>query len=265
LAHGLDTERYDEDALLPDCRYGNYMTTIANAASVPGGDAEAAPRVLIVESDPSLARHVSADLQAVGYEIIMTDNADQGFQQVLDRLPSLVVVDRNLADNTGLTLCSRLRRRGLHVPVLLLLNQDAVADRVACLEAGADDYLVKQPYRTDDLLKMVQFYLKTEVLTQSQLRFGELVLDLSLRQVIRNGRAIDLTMKEFELLKYLMEHPREVLSREQILENVWGFDYVGESNVIEVYIRYLRLKIEDEGQKRLIQTVRGIGYVLREN
>jgi two-component system, OmpR family, response regulator NblR len=91
------------------------------------------------------------------------------------------------------------------------------------------------------------------------------VLEMGMRQVLRGGRAIDLTMKEFELLKYMMEHPRDVLSREQILENVWGFDYVGESNVIEVYIRYLRLKIEDEGGKRLIQTVRGIGYVLRES
>jgi len=100
--------------------------------------------------------------------------------------------------------------------------------------------------------------------SNEQLRFGELVLDLATRRALRNGRTIDLTMKEYELLKYLMEHPREVLTREQILENVWGYDFLGESNVIEVYIRYLRLKIEDEGEKRLIQTVRGVGYVLRD-
>ncbi|MFN7660934.1 MAG: winged helix-turn-helix domain-containing protein, partial [Dolichospermum sp.] len=101
--------------------------------------------------------------------------------------------------------------------------------------------------------------------TTEQLRFGDLVLDIGTRRAIYNSKAIDLTMKEFELLKFLMEHPREVLSREQILENVWGYDFMGESNVIEVYVRYLRLKIEEEGQKRLIQTVRGVGYVLRES
>ena len=113
-------------------------------------------------------------------------------------------------------------------------------------------------------MNLVRLYLKPDVDTSEQLRFGDLILDLATRRAINNERVIDLTMKEFELLKYLMEHPREVLTREQILENVWGYDFMGESNVIEVYIRYLRLKIEDESQKRLIQTVRGVGYVLRE-
>jgi OmpR family response regulator NblR len=141
--------------------------------------------------------------------------------------------------------------------------RDAVDDRVACLQAGADDYFLK-PYRSDDFLKLVRLYLKTEAPSHEQLRFGDLLLDLATRRASRNARLIDLTMKEFELLKFLMAHPREVLTREQILENVWGYDFVGESNVIEVYVRYLRLKVEDEGEKRLIQTVRGVGYVLRE-
>jgi OmpR family response regulator NblR len=149
------------------------------------------------------------------------------------------------------------------MPVLLLMARDAVDDRVACLQAGADDYFLK-PYRTDDFLKLVRLYLQSEAPSNEQLRFGDLTLDLATRRAMRHERIIDLTMKEFELLKYLMEHPREVLTREQILENVWGYDFMGESNVIEVYIRYLRLKIEDEGEKRLIQTVRGVGYVLRE-
>ena len=110
----------------------------------------------------------------------------------------------------------------------------------------------------------MRLYLQPDTGGTEQLRFGDLVLDLATRRALCHGRAIDLTMKEFELLKYLMEHPREVLTREQILENVWGYDFMGESNVIEVYVRYLRLKIEDEEQKRLIQTVRGVGYVLRE-
>ena len=146
----------------------------------------------------------------------------------------------------------------------MLMARDSFGDRVACLEAGADDYFLK-PYRPDNFMKLVRLYLKQDFDSSEQLRFGDLILDLATRRKINNGRAIDLTMKEFELLKYLMEHPREVLTREQILENVWGYDFMGESNVIEVYIRYLRLKIEDESQKRLIQTVRGVGYVLRES
>jgi len=143
------------------------------------------------------------------------------------------------------------------------MGKDGIDDRVACLEAGADDYLLK-PYRTEAFLNLARLYLQPREMESELLQFGDLALDLSDRVASRNGRTIDLTMKEFELLKYLMEHPREILRREQILEQVWGYDFMGESNVIEVYIRYLRLKIEDRGGKRLIQTVRGIGYVLRE-
>ncbi|WP_264327129.1 response regulator transcription factor NblR [Romeriopsis navalis] len=223
------------------------------------------PCILILESQEPIGKYVSDDLQEVGYETILTNNADIAFQQTFERSPAMVIIDRGLDNESALVFCERLRQKGSRIPVLLMMNRDGVDDRVICLEVGADDYFLKQPYRSDALIKMVQFYLKTEVTTQEQLRFGDLVLDLGTRQVLRNGKTIDLTMKEFELLKYMMEHPRDVLSREQILENVWGFDYVGESNVIEVYIRYLRLKIEEEGGKRLIQTVRGIGYVLREN
>ena len=181
-----------------------------------------------------------------------------GLQQCRDRQPALIVIDRMLTGESGLSLCKNLRNTGTQSPVLVLMARDTVDDRVACLEAGADDYFLK-PYRAEDFLNLVRLYLKPEVDNSEQLRFADLVLDLTTRRAISNGRTIDLTMKEFELLKYLMEHPREVLTREQILENVWGYDFMGESNVIEVYIRYLRLKIEDESQKRLIQTVRGVG------
>jgi two-component system, OmpR family, response regulator NblR len=174
-----------------------------------------------------------------------------------------VLVDQTLAGESGLKLCRQIRNTGNHIPVLMLMAGDSVNDRIACLEAGADDYILK-PYCAETFIELVRFYLQPTESAIEQLRFGDLVLDLSTRRALRNGRAIDLTMKEFELLKYLMAHPREVLTREQILENVWGYDFMGESNVIEVYIRYLRLKIEDEGEKRLIQTVRGVGYVLRE-
>jgi OmpR family response regulator NblR len=222
------------------------------------------PCILVIESDESLANQLSVDLKEAGYDPIMAHDGITGLQSCRDHHPALIVVDRMLAGESGLALSKNLRNFGVRSPVLVLMARDAVDDRVACLEAGADDYFLK-PYRSEDFLNLVRLYLKPDVETTEQLRFGDLVLDIATRRAILNGRAIDLTMKEFELLKYLMEHPREVLTREQILENVWGYDFMGESNVIEVYIRYLRLKIEDEGQKRLIQTVRGVGYVLRES
>ncbi len=220
--------------------------------------------VLVIETDETLATQVSLDLQASGYEAVIARDADSGIANLRDRHPALIVIDRMLAGESGLNLCNYLRKSGAREPMLVLMARDTVDDRVACLESGADDYFLK-PYRAEEFLKLVRLYLQTEPAATEQLRFGDLVLDLASRRAIRYGKAIDLTMKEFELLKYLMEHPREVLTREQILENVWGYDFMGESNVIEVYIRYLRLKIEDESQKRLIQTVRGVGYVLRES
>ena len=221
------------------------------------------PCVLIIAPDESLAAQVSLDLKESGYEPIVAHDATSGIYQVEERQPALIAIDRMLGGESGAKLCNHLRETGTWVPILLLMARDTVEDRVACFEAGADDYFLK-PYRSEDFLQLVRLYLHPDPSGTEQLRFGELVLDLATRRALRDGRIIDLTMKEFELLKYLMEHPREVLTREQILENVWGYDFMGESNVIEVYIRYLRLKLEDEGQKRLIQTVRGVGYVLRE-
>ena len=221
------------------------------------------PCVLVIETDENLAAKLSLDLRESGYEAVVAQDVTSGLHQAHDLQPALVVVDRLLAGESGLELCTHLRIAGARVPVVALMGRDTIDDRVACLESGADDYFLK-PYRSEDFLKLVRLYLQPDTGGTEQLRFGDLVLDLATRKALRHGRAIELTMKEFELLKYMMEHPREVLSRDQILENVWGYDFMGESNVIEVYIRYLRLKIEGESQKRLIQTVRGVGYVLRE-
>ena len=219
--------------------------------------------VLIIETDEILAQYVSLDLKESGYHPIVATNSSIGFHRAMELQPALIVIDRILAGESGLSLCSNLRKMGNKKPLLLLMARDRVEDRAACLESGADDYFLK-PYRTDDFLQLIRFYLQPNTLDKDQLIFGNLILDFTGRRVFCHGRSIELTVKEFELLKFLMEHPREVLSREQILENVWGYNFLGESNVIEVYIRYLRLKIEREGEKRLIQTVRGIGYVLRE-
>ena len=225
--------------------------------------AEATPCVLVVEANEELAQDVSNDLRESGYIPLVATTINAGIEEVRNRHPALIVVNRMLAGESGLDLCQQLRSQGDRTPMLLLMARDNLDDRVACIEAGADDYFLK-PYRSDEFLALVSAYLQPSEHGVEQLVFGELTLNITNRQATRGSRVIDLTMKEFELLKYLMEHPREVLTREQILENVWGYNFMGESNVIEVYIRYLRLKIDGEGEKRLIQTVRGVGYVLRE-
>ncbi|EDX86215.1 Transcriptional regulatory C terminal domain protein [Synechococcus sp. PCC 7335] len=219
--------------------------------------------VLVLESDETLAHRISVDLHEAGYTPIEVYSIRAGLAQARTARPALIVVARRLKDESGLDLCRQLRNEQNRVPILLMMTHNELSDRVACLESGADDYFLS-PYRSDDFINLVNTYLKPETTSSEQLRFADMVLDVSQRQVLRGNRIIELTMKEFELLKYLMEHPREVLTRKQILESVWGYDFIGESNVIEVYIRYLRLKMDEEGEKRLIQTVRGVGYVLRE-
>ncbi len=220
--------------------------------------------VLIVEPETALANSISLDLSDIGYKTHIAPDFQSGLHQANHTPPDLVVIDRMLGVDSGLKLCQQLRQLGLVAPVLVLMARDGVEDRVACLESGADDYCLK-PYRSEEMISRVRLYLRSEQPTREQLRFEDLSLDIATRRAFRDGQPIELTMKEFELLKYLMEHPREVLAREQILENVWGYDFLGESNVIEVYIRYLRLKLEEAGGKRVIQTVRGVGYVLRES
>jgi DNA-binding response OmpR family regulator len=221
------------------------------------------PCILVIRPEEKCTRQIYRDLTEAGYNIEINSDVDKSLQQANEIQPAMVLIDRTQAGEAGFQFCRELRAIGSRTPVLMLMATETVSDRAACLEAGADDYILK-PYRVETLLKLVHLYLQTPKQSSEQLRFGDLVLDLTTRRAIRNGREFDLTMKEYELLKYLMSHPREVVTREKILENVWGYDFLGESNVIEVYIRYLRLKIEDEGEKRLIQTVRGVGYVLRE-
>jgi len=218
---------------------------------------------LIVGTNEGQTRQMGLDLQEAGYAVKLAYSSQEGMALARQIAPALIVVDRLLGGESGITLCQQLRNQGMKVPIMLMMAKDNLEDRVACLESGADDYFLK-PYRADAFLKNLQLYLQPSPTNPEHLRFGELSLDLVNRHANRGDRLIELTMKEFELLKYLMEHPREVLTREQILENVWGYDFVGESNVIEVYIRYLRLKIDGDNEKRLIQTVRGVGYVLRE-
>lgn len=222
------------------------------------------PYVLLIKTEDIFSQRISSDLQETGYTVVVVNDIQRAWQYCQDQEPAMVIFDRTLTGDTGLLFCRQLRNTGYTNPILMVVDNENVEERVICLEAGADDYLLK-PYHTSKFLQLINLYLQPRHKNTEQLRFGDLVLDLTLRKVLRKGKEIDLTVKEFELLKFLMSHPQQVLTRDQILENVWGEDFQGESNVIEVYIRYLRLKIEEEGQKRLIQTVRGVGYVLRES
>ena len=211
-----------------------------------------------------MAKLASADLKEAGYPPLIVPSLDLAFPEVESWQPAMIILDRFLAGEAGVKFCRRLRSQGSRVYIILLVSQETLEERLACLEAGADDYFLK-PYNSQSFLKLIRFYLQPLETIPEQLRFGDLVLDLATRRLSYKNKNIELTMKEFELLRYLMIHPKEVLSRDQILENVWGDEFQGESNVIEVYVRYLRLKMEASGQKRLIHTVRGVGYVLRES
>jgi two-component system, OmpR family, response regulator NblR len=220
--------------------------------------------ILVAASDAALSGAITADLEQSGYEILLAHKAEDVFAKNRDVQPDLLVIEEQFAQSSGLNICKQLRLDGIIFPLLVIMDKDAIEDRVACLQAGADDYFVK-PYRSETFIRQIRLYLQPANASEGlTLKFDNLVLDLNTRVALRGGQTISLTMKEYDLLKYLMEHPKEVLTRDQILENVWGYDFLGESNVIEVYIRYLRLKIEGDGERKLIYTVRGVGYALRD-
>ncbi|MBD2544928.1 response regulator transcription factor [Planktothricoides sp. FACHB-1370] len=220
--------------------------------------------ILLVENEVKLAQFIELELKYENYQVTVAPNGISGLKAAQELNPDLVILDSMLSGLSGLELCRILRTNGNMVPVILLTPKDDVPARVAGLDAGADDYILK-PVSTEELLDRIRTYLRrTQEDDPDRLTFADLNLNQRTREVFRGGRLIELTAKEFDLLEYLISHPREVLSREQILANVWGYDFMGDSNIIEVYIRYLRLKLEAKNEKRLIQTVRGIGYVLRD-
>lgn len=223
-----------------------------------------APKILLVEDEEKLAKFIEMELGYEGYTVTVANDGLSGLMAARDSEPDLILLDWMLPGLTGVEVCRRLRSTGAQVPVILLTAKDDVGDRVAGLDAGADDYVVK-PFSIEELLARVRAQLRRNQPQEvDALQFQDLSLNRKTREVIRNNRSIELTAKEFDLLDYLIAHPRQVLTRDRILEEVWGYDFMGDSNIIEVYIRYLRLKLEAEGEKRLIQTVRGVGYVLRD-
>jgi len=220
-------------------------------------------RILIIEDDDAIVRVLRRSLAYEGYTVDAANDGESGLALARDAHPDLVILDWMLPGMDGLEVCQRLRGGG-NIPILMLTAKDTVQDRVHGLDAGADDYMVK-PFQLDELLARVRALLRrTQPERIPVLSFSDMSLDTSTRLAMRKGRAISLTAKEYDLLELFLRHPRQVLTREMIFDRVWGYDFGGESNVLDVYIRYLRQKLELEGETRLIHTVRGVGYVLRE-
>lgn len=222
-----------------------------------------ASRILVIEDEERIRQFLQRGLSYEGYRIDTAPDGIEGLKMARDYPPDLVLLDLMLPGMDGIEVCRRLRAGG-DVPVLMLTAKESVEDRVMGLDAGADDYLVK-PFAFDELLARIRALLRRAQPTQPEIyRFGDLELDTGTRQGKRLDRIFDLTAKEYELLELFMRNPRRVLTRDIMYDRVWGYDFGGESNIIEVYVRYLRQKTELEGGSRLIHTVRGIGYVLRE-
>ncbi len=221
-------------------------------------------RILVGDDDPEILGLLRRGLAYEGYAVDAAANGTEALARAREKEPDLVILDVMMPGLDGIEVSKRLREASSILPILMLTAKGTIADRVAGLDSGADDYLVK-PFAFDELLARVRALLRrTEAKEGEVLRFGDLTLNTVTREVNRGNRVLDLTAHEFSLLELFMRHPRQVLKRDLIYDRVWGFDFGGESNVIEVYINYLRSKLEADGQPRLIQTVRGVGYVLRE-
>ncbi len=224
----------------------------------------AAQRILVVDDDPKMLSLMRRGLSFDGYAVELAANGEEALKSARDNPPDLVVLDVMLPGLDGTEVCRRLRAGDPGLPILMVTAKGRVPDRVAGLDAGADDYLVK-PFAFDELLARIRALLRRAAPRDDDLRrFADLTLDPSTREVQRGGRRIDLTAKEFELLEFLLRHPRQVLSRDLIFERVWGSDFMGESNIIDVHVMRLRDKLEAQGEPRLIHTIRGAGYSLRE-
>jgi DNA-binding response OmpR family regulator len=222
-------------------------------------------RLLVVEDDPQVRAMLTRALGYEGFEVSAAPNAGAAIAALRAAPPDLMLLDLLLPDLDGVEVCRRLRAAGERVPILMLTARDTVSDRVAGLEAGADDYLVK-PFSTAELVARIRALLRrhrdrTPAATR---RLGGLVLDSGTREVTRDGRPVHLTRREFDLLALLLDNAGAVMPRERLLTDAWGFESAVETNAVDVYVGYLRRKLEEGGEPRVIHTVRGVGYVLRE-
>jgi two-component system, OmpR family, response regulator MprA len=221
-------------------------------------------RVLVVDDEPQLRRALERALKLEGYDVSLAADGEEALSAVGTAPPDAIVLDVLMPKRDGLSVARELRARGDHTPILMLTARDAVQDRVDGLDAGADDYVVK-PFALEELLARVRALLRrTNGGVGEPITYADLSLDPATREVLRAERPVELTKTEFALLEHLIRHPKLVLTRSQLFEAVWGYDFGPRSNSLEVYIGYLRRKTEEGGEPRLIQTVRGVGYSLRE-
>ena len=221
-------------------------------------------RVLVIDDDPALTSVLKRSLSYEGFAVDVAASGAEGLDAARQRQPDLVILDILMPGMDGLEVLKRLRAGDRQLPVLLLTARDTPADEAQGLRVGADDYVVK-PFTFEVLLARVQALLRRqEVERPPVLRFADLTLDTETRQARRRAREIDLTGTEFALLRQFLEHPRRVLPRDLLMDRVWGYDFGGNANVLEVFVKQLRQKLEAGGEPRLIHTVRGVGYVLRE-
>lgn len=225
--------------------------------------------ILIVEDERAIASFLRRGLVFEGYRVVVADTGQRALKSLREDHPDLVILDIILPGGLdGLHICETFRTGGGDSPILMLTARDQVCDRVAGLNAGADDYLVK-PFAFEELLARVRALLRrqerrrVEIEPEGIIRFADLTLDTSLRVAQRGDRQIPLTTREYDLLRFFVRHPNQVLTRDLLMERIWGYDFPGESNVLEVYISNLRRRLEGSGEPRLIQTVRGAGYALR--
>ena len=224
-------------------------------------------RILVVDDDRAVRESLRRSLSFNGYTVDLAEDGVEALDAIANERPDAVVLDFMMPRLDGLEVCRQLRSTGDDLPILVLTARDSVSERVAGLDAGADDYLPK-PFALEELLARLRALLRRtgpeDLAEAALLTFGDLSLDPATREVHRGKRSISLTRTEFALLEMLMANPRRVLTRSRILEEVWGFDFPTSGNALEVYVGYLRRKTEAEGEPRLIHTVRGVGYVLRE-
>jgi len=247
-------------------------TTSAGSASQSSDQLPTGQRVLVVEDEPAISGFVRRGLIFEGFDVEVADTGRLALDAIRDRPPDLIVLDVMLPEIDGIEVTRRVRaveaaEQRIPVPILMLTARDSVVDRVAGLDVGADDYLVK-PFDFDELLARVRALLRRAGGgpprgTSETLTFDDLALDFASRTVTRDGMTVELTAREFDLLALLMRHPNQVLTRSTLMERVWGDDFFGESNVLEVVIGNLRRSLEAGDKPRIIQTVRGVGYVLR--
>ncbi len=224
-------------------------------------------KVLVVEDESKLARFIELELRHEGYDVVLAEDGRVGIEKFYEEEPDIILLDLMLPELNGIEVCRRLRKES-DVPIIMLTAKGETMDKIAGLDSGADDYITK-PFAIEELFARMRVALRRSANSNDSngnvLTLHDLKIDISRRMVYYKDNEVELTKREFELLTYLVKNKNIVISREQILNQVWGYDYIGETNVVDVYVRYLRTKIDDKFGVKLIHTIRGVGYFVKDD